>query len=457
MVIDPEDLSVRWASAAARRMFGSTPGPLPDLVATGDAASVGTFLQAAAAAGPDSSSSCTCAVPVSDSVPRQVDLVARNLSANQDVAGLVVVASDVTTWAQRSQRLVRRLSTDGKTGLANWTSFLPRLEQAIGGAADSGAAPVLIYLDLDHFKTVNDRFGHAVGDEVLTRTASRIVGVISGLGTAARIGGDEFVILLDRASEAEAVTIAEKILAAVNTPATEVRITASAGITLVHPGLRPDVLLRRADIAMYRAKASGCDRVVVYRDDLADWMLARKHQVEKLAERIEQLHQENQALAEAATTDQRTGLPNPAAFESAHARLNRSGEPYSLLLIDIDHFHGYNTIYRYLAGHETLRKIAQTIRATAGGRTYRYGGEEFTVLLPEVGLTDAVELAERIRLDVERLAIEHKGNLSGIATISVGAVAVGPHTTVTRAIDEASLAVLQAKTAGRNQVVGRQT
>jgi diguanylate cyclase (GGDEF)-like protein len=206
---------------------------------------------------------------------------------------------------------------------------------------------------------------------------------------------------------------------------------------------------------MYRAKTIG--PVAVYDEDLEDWALARKHQVDRLAERLEELHAENRALADAATIDQRTGLPNPATFDADHARRNRVGEPYSLLLVDVDRFHGYNTLYRYLAGHEALREVGQAIARTArsGDRAYRYGGEEFTVLLPDTRLDGALALGERIRRAVERLGLEHQGNTGGVVTVSIGVVEVMPDASVTDAVEEASVAVLEAKDAGRNRVVGR--
>jgi diguanylate cyclase (GGDEF)-like protein len=456
VVVDPGDLSIRWASPAAQRLFGGARGLLPDLVAFDDAAMVGTFLHAAVTSA--NASRCTCAIPVEGSTHRNVDLIVRNLTTAPEIGGLVVVAADVTRWAERSATLTRRLNIDPNTGLATWTAFRPQLQQAARGAPGSGSGPVLMFLDLDNFKAVNDRHGHAAGTEVLGRTASSLATVIAGHGTAARYGGDEFLVLLDRAGEQEAVKIADEILAVISTPLTlaqggMVRITTSAGITFVRPTRQVDTLLRQADVAMYRAKAIGPGHAVVYRDDLADWMLARKNQVNQLAERVEQLHQQNQSLAEAATTDQRTGLPNPAAFESDHARQHRSGRPYSPLLIDIDHFHNYNTIYRYLVGHETLRKVGQTINRTvrATDRTYRYGGEEFTVLLPDTNLEEAMTIAERIRHAVEQLGIEHRGNPSGVVTVCVGVVEVDTGTT-TEAVDQASIAVLQAKSAGRNRV-----
>jgi GGDEF domain-containing protein len=175
-------------------------------------------------------------------------------------------------------------------------------------------------------------------------------------------------VLLDELDEQQAIAAAQEILTVIATPITldegVIRVSVSAGITFVRPGHGAEDLLHQADLAMYRAKTIGPVGVAVYDQDLEDWALARKHQVDRLAERLEELHAENRALAEAATIDQRTGLPNPATFDVDHARRNRAGEPYSLLLVDIDRFHSYNTLYRYLAGHETLRKVAEAIDRT---------------------------------------------------------------------------------------------
>jgi diguanylate cyclase (GGDEF)-like protein len=461
LVIDGEDLAIRWASRAARRLFGKAQGPFTALVATEDAATVGTFLQAVAVRD-GGASRCGCRVPVKGSIPRHVDLIVRNLTADPDVAGLVVVAMGVTSWAVRANRLLDHLNIDTKTGLANWNSFIPQLEQAARGAPASGSGPILISLDIDHFKMINDRYGHHVGDEVLRRTASAITSTVGERGTAARTGGEEFAVLLDRASEEEALDTAHDVLAAIKVPITlaqgiVVRVTASGGITAVRPGRTADALLRQADIAMYRAKVVGRDTVVAYNDDLADWMLARKNLTDHLAERLEQLHQENQALTEAATVDRRTGLLNSTVFETDHARLHQSGSRYSLLLIDIDYFHSYNETYGYLAGHETLRTVGQIISASvrAGDETYRYGGEEFAVILPGARLHDAATIGDRVRQAVEQHDIEHRGSPSGVLTVCVGAVEVDAGATLTRTLEEASLAVFAGKDAGRNRVIAR--
>ncbi len=460
MVVGADDLAVCWASPAARRLFGGASGSFPDLVVAADAAAVAAFLQAVAGRG--GAARGTCAVPVAGSSVRRVDLVARDLSGDPAIGGLVVVAQDVTGWAERADELGSRLATDLLTGLANRMSLQPRLEQATRSAPESGPGPVLVFLDLDGFKAVNHHHGHAAGDEVLRGVAARLAAVVTGRGTAGRVGGDEFVVLLDHvAGPDEAVAVVEEILTAIGTPITvagdTVRMTTSAGIAWVRKGDQVEPLLRRADLAMYRAKATGRARVVVYEDTMDDWALAQKQDVDQLAHRLEQLRAERQALVEAATTDRRTGLPNAATFDVDHARHHDSGLPYSLLLVDIDRFHSYNTIYRYLAGHEALRAVGEAIsRAVrATDRTFRYGGEEFTVLLPGASAHEATAVGERVRRAVEQLGIEHRGSPAGVVTVSVGAVDVEPGATVTAAVEEASIALLEAKDTGRNRVVGR--
>ncbi|NUT95980.1 MAG: GGDEF domain-containing protein [Saccharothrix sp.] len=455
LLLDADDLAVRWASPAATRLFGTVSGAFPDLVVPEDAAPVATFLHGAS----PRASRGTCTIPVAGSTVRHVDLVVRDLRDDPAVGGLVVVAQDVTGWAERAARLGAALSTDALTGLTSRAGLLPRLEQAVRG----GPGPALVFLDLDGFKEVNDRLGHGAGDEVLRRVGARLAALVTGRGTAARLGGDEFAVLLDGTAEPEARVVAEELVAAIGEPfevaGERVSVTVSAGVVAVRRGHQVEDLLRDADVAMYRAKAAGRARAVVYHDDLRDWALAHKLDLDALTGELERLRRERRALVEAATTDQRTGLPNSAAFDADHARLNGSTRRYCLLIADVDRFHSYNTHYRYLAGHEALRRVGEAIATAvpAPGRAYRYGGEEFAVLLPRTRLAEATDLAERVRAAVLDLGIEHRGSPSGVVTVSVGAVQVDEGATVADAVEEASIALLEAKDAGRNRVVARRT
>ena len=146
--------------------------------------------------------------------------------------------------------------TDHTTGLANRRALLRELERHCRETQGKGA---LILFDLDHFKKVNDLYGHAAGDELLKLVADTILAEIPASSFAARIGGDEFAAIV--ADPAKAEEVAENIVAALSAPltlgATKAQISASAGIAPLDRSLSPTDMLRRADVAMYSVKRSG--------------------------------------------------------------------------------------------------------------------------------------------------------------------------------------------------------
>jgi diguanylate cyclase (GGDEF)-like protein/PAS domain S-box-containing protein len=152
---------------------------------------------------------------------------------------------------------------DGLTGLPNRTLLYDRLSQMLAKSQRNRQKAAVMFLDLDRFKHVNDTLGHAVGDELLKAVAQRLSGVVRAMDTVSRIGGDEFVILLNEISAPEDVAlIAEKILATLN-PAIDIanhslRVTPSIGISLYPTdATEPLTLMKNADAAMYEAKAAG--------------------------------------------------------------------------------------------------------------------------------------------------------------------------------------------------------
>ena len=171
---------------------------------------------------------------------------------------------------------------DSLTGLPNRTLFLERLGQAGRHSARQAGAPyAVLFLDVDDFKVVNDSLGHLVGDRLLTAVAERIQ---QGLGedqTVARLGGDEFGVLLEGADEGEAVATAERILISLRAPFLlpdkhAVHVSASVGLVMSSGDEdQAEALLRDADVAMYRGKALGKHRVVVFEAAMRDRLLAR--------------------------------------------------------------------------------------------------------------------------------------------------------------------------------------
>jgi diguanylate cyclase (GGDEF)-like protein len=170
---------------------------------------------------------------------------------------------EVDVRRQTEVELQRQARFDALTGLPNRVLAMDRLEQAMRDAQREGSRLVLVFIDLDDFKKVNDNLGHAAGDALLLEAAQRLVGAVRLNDTVARLGGDEFVIVLGGLADAEAAqAVAEKMLAAFARPFTvaghALFITPSLGMA-VYPDDASDAaaLLRNADLAMYEAKEAG--------------------------------------------------------------------------------------------------------------------------------------------------------------------------------------------------------
>lgn len=171
--------------------------------------------------------------------------------------------------AEQERRLVTRATTDPLTGLLNRAAFEFRAQAELVRADRTGRSVALAMLDLDHFKTFNDRFGHPAGDTALTAVARAIAQTVRGIDAAGRYGGEEFIVLFSEA-DAEAATAAlhriRQAVAALTPPRIARAITLSAGVA-VHQALFEktslEALVARADAALYAAKRAGRDRVAL--------------------------------------------------------------------------------------------------------------------------------------------------------------------------------------------------
>jgi diguanylate cyclase (GGDEF)-like protein len=179
--------------------------------------------------------------------------------------GLCVMVS-ANSWAayERQVLLIRTqkllAATDELTGSPNRRAFLDRLAPAIAQAAAGRDAAVCL-VDLDGFKEVNDRDGHAAGDAVLKDVAAALAGAVRETDTVARLGGDEFAVLARTAPEFPSELLAERLRAAVAAVGAGRGVTGSVGVATLAAGDDVEAVLHRADEAMYRAKTSGGDRV----------------------------------------------------------------------------------------------------------------------------------------------------------------------------------------------------
>jgi diguanylate cyclase (GGDEF)-like protein len=189
------------------------------------------------------------------------------------------VVTDITSRKEAELGLRRLAHSDSLTGLANRLHLANRIDDAVEQLAPGAPGIALLLLDLDGFKAVNDSFGHAIGDELLTMVARRLRGSLRPNDVGARLGGDEFAILLESVDHEQALAAAQRVLAGISAPFVLSRSTVaiSASIGLVHATDARDSqdLMRDADVAMYRAKADGKSRVVSFERAMQDRVLRR--------------------------------------------------------------------------------------------------------------------------------------------------------------------------------------
>jgi len=198
----------------------------------------------------------------------------------------IVISREITASRTAAAEIEALAFYDPLTNLPNRRLLMDRLKQSIASSACSGRPAVLMFIDLDHFKTLNDSMRHEVGDKLLRQAAARLLTAVKPGDTVARLGGDEFVVLLENVgndlsvAHNNAAITAEHIRALLSKPyaldALEYACTASLGITLIRgDGSSADEMLKQADIAMYQAKAAGRNAFRFYSAYMQDAIQSR--------------------------------------------------------------------------------------------------------------------------------------------------------------------------------------
>jgi diguanylate cyclase (GGDEF)-like protein/PAS domain S-box-containing protein len=191
-------------------------------------------------------------------------------SPDGTTTGYISISRDITERKRAEAELEYMATHDVLTGLPNRTLFNDRLTMALTQARRSQKNLAVMLLDLDHFKEVNDTLGHNIGDQLLCVVGARLAEVLREGDTVARIGGDEFLLLLPAIAHLEnATTVAQKVLASFRNPFTfdehHLYITTSIGLAVFpHDGDDADTLVKNADSAMYSAKEKGRDNFQCY-------------------------------------------------------------------------------------------------------------------------------------------------------------------------------------------------
>jgi len=213
---------------------------------------------------------------------------------NGDVSSVAAIARDMTAQVKAEIELAHQARHDHLTGLPNRLLFADRLAASIAHAAITGLPAAVIYLDLDSFKLVNDSLGHETGDTLLQLVSERLKACVREPDTLARMGGDEFMLVINELSGEQAVLcIAEQIAASLRKPYSvcgrELYLTASLGISMYpRDGADVSTLRRNADAAMYQAKHAGKDRIVFFTPVIQTMFLERLDLESDLRHALEQ-------------------------------------------------------------------------------------------------------------------------------------------------------------------------
>lgn len=204
-----------------------------------------------------------------------IDLVKLPLTdADSVVRRMLCIAEDVTERNRYHHRLLELAHYDVLTGIPNREFMQMRLQEAVNRARRNGTYAAVLFIDVDRFKVINDSLGHAAGDVVLKQIAQRLKTSIRGTDVVARVGGDEFIVLLeDMAAPGDSETIANKLLSALGEPFIHddlpLYTTVSIGIgTFPGDGEEPHTLVKNADAAMYSAKAVGRNNYQHYKPEM---------------------------------------------------------------------------------------------------------------------------------------------------------------------------------------------
>jgi diguanylate cyclase (GGDEF)-like protein/PAS domain S-box-containing protein len=291
IVIVDVDGCLRFASPAAERTFAFRPDDLVghnllDLWVDADRDRLAGFLAEVAATrgkavGP-------VEVQVSSGTKRfTLESVGSNLLHDPAIGGLALNFRDVSERKVLEEQLRQLAFHDPLTLLANRSLFRNRVDHALTLAQRTRQQIVVMFLDLDNFKNVNDSLGHDAGDRLLQAAAQRLVQRTRSADTVARLGGDEFAILLEGVTDAAevehlAASITESFAEPLLLDGAEVRVAASIGVTFSRPEDTTEELLRNADIAMYSAKAGGKGRHVVFQPHMQEVLRERLRTEEEI-------------------------------------------------------------------------------------------------------------------------------------------------------------------------------
>ena len=221
-----------------------------------------------------------------------VEFIVRTMHYQGETLRMTIVR-DIRDRVEAQARIHHLAHHDALTGLPNRGAFIERANVLLAQAQASGQRPAMLFVDLDHFKRVNDSLGHPAGDKLLQTVAERIIGTVREADLVARFGGDEFVLLMaGAASEAAVAEVAAKLVAAIGAPlrveGASISVTPSIGVAqFPEHGQSAAELIKHADTAMYRAKARGRAGFEFFRPAMAEQARAELAMESRLTQAVQ--------------------------------------------------------------------------------------------------------------------------------------------------------------------------
>lgn len=404
--------------------------------------------------------------------------------------------SDVETKLEEQSRQIEtqlaEARIDSLTGAANRRAFDEEVARRLAEWRRRHVPMSLLMIDVDHFKKINDRYGHPAGDFVLRELARVLQHTMREMDFTARFGGEEFAIVLPGTSLRDARRAAQRALQAISSHVfehhgEELKVTISVGLAEVMPSDNAETLIRRADEALYLSKAagrncghfhSGTDFLSLDSPRLIDSAMPMHCDPSATMEPTPPAKEAatrgaDQAKADAAKSarsqptakrmvsdvepgrDELTNLPGAQAFAGElRRRVQRARSehhPLTLLLVDIDRLTEINRREGRAAGDAVICRLAKVLSDAAGANDYaaRYHEGQFALALDGVDIDEAVRTAETIRRTIQASTIEFN-NTSIEATISCGVAAAEPGDRSVALVMRASTALTAAKSSGRD-------
>lgn len=392
--------------------------------------------------------------------------------------------NDVETKLEEQARQIEtqlaEARIDSLTGVANRRAFDEEVARRLAEWRRRHVPMSLLLIDVDHFKKINDRYGHPTGDAVLRQLARVLEHTMREMDFVARFGGEEFAVVLPGTTLRDARRAAQRALQAVAAHAFEhagheLQVTISVGLAEVQPADDAETLVRRADEALYLSKAAGrnCGHFHSGTDFLS---LDSPRLVEPTTSDEPAPAPPTNAAAEPAdataappqpaangrptstsksSRDELTDLPGAHEFSTElRRRVQRArseDRPLALLLVDVDHLSQINRREGRETGDRVVLRLAEVLRNTARERDHlaRYHEGQFALTLDGVGLNEAVRTAERIRRAMQAAALDPQ-DAPVEATISCGLAEVVPGDRSVALVMRASSALTAAKSSGRD-------